>query len=70
MLPLLTLALRAVATSSVPTACLAWSARLIAKIVARQLQGPEALVHDAGRYVYAQIDIVERQLLHGLRGRS
>ena len=26
------------------------------------------LVHDAGRYIYAQIDLFERQLLHGLLG--
>jgi hypothetical protein len=70
MLPLLTLAVRTVVSSPVTTVCLAWSARLIAKILARQLQMPEALVHDAGRYVYAQVDTFERQLLHGLLRRS
>jgi hypothetical protein len=70
MLPLLTLAVCIVVSSQVTTACLGWSARLIAKILARQLQMPEALVHDAGRYVYAQLDAFERQLLHGLLGRN
>ena len=67
MLPLL--ALRTLVASPMTTACLAWSAKLIARILARQLHVPEALVHDAGRYVYAQIDSLERALLTGLLGR-
>ena len=66
MLPLLALAVRKLVSSPVTTNCLAWSGRLIAKILARQLQVPEALVHDTGRYVYAQIDSFERALLHSL----
>ncbi len=69
MLPLLTIAIR-VASSPVTTTCLSWLGKLIARIVARQLQVPEALVHDAGRYVHAQIDTFERQLWRGLLGRS
>ncbi len=68
MLPLLFAAARSVTTSPAATACLAWLAKVIAKILARQLQMPEALVHDVGRYVYAQIDTLERQLKQGLLG--
>jgi hypothetical protein len=70
MSPLPIAAVRILVSSPVTTACLAWSAKLIAKILARQLQVPEALVHDAGRYAFAQIDTFERQLLAGLLGRS
>jgi hypothetical protein len=70
MLPLLIAAVRILVSSPITATCLAWSTKLIAKILARQLQVPEALVHDAGRYVYAQIDTLERQLLAGLLGRS
>ncbi len=66
MLPLLAAAIRTIASSSIATACLAWSARLIAKILARQLQVPEALVRETGRYVYVQIDSFERRLLLSL----
>jgi len=69
MLPLLALVVPNLVASPVTTACLTWSARMIAKILARQLQVPEALVHDAGRYVYAQIDSFERTLLDGLLGK-
>ncbi len=70
MLVLLALAVRTLVASPITTAGLAWSARLAANILARQLQVPEALVHDAGCYVYAQIDSLERALLKGLLGRS
>ena len=63
MLPVLFATARSVTTSPAATACLAWLAKMIAKILARHLQMPEALVHDAGRYVHAQIDTFERQLL-------
>ena len=66
MLPLLAALIRTIAASSITTICAAWAGKLLARILARQLQVPEALVHDAGRYVYAQIDSFERQLLHGL----
>jgi hypothetical protein len=66
MLPLLIATVRRVATSPVPTACLAWSGKLITRMVARQLQVPETLVHDAGRYIYARIDSFERRLVHDL----
>ena len=69
MLPLVALAVRNLVASPVTTACLAWSGKMIAKILARQLQLPEAVVHDAGRYVYAQIDSFERALLSGLLGK-
>lgn len=70
MLPLATTLIRTLASSSITTACIAWFGKLLARVVARQLQVPEALVHDAGRYGYAQIDLFERQLLHGLLGKS
>ena len=60
--------IRTIVTSSVTTAFAAWAGKLLARLVARQLQMPEALVHAAGHYVYARIDAFERQLLHSLLG--
>ena len=70
MLHLITPLIRTIATSSMTTALIAWLGKVLARAVARQLQVPEALVHSAGLYVYAQIDLFERQLLHGLLGKS
>ena len=70
MLHLLTALIRTIVTSSLATAGVAWLGKLLARALARQLQVPEALVHDAGCYVYAQIDSFERQLLRGLLGSS
>jgi hypothetical protein len=70
MLHLVAMLIRAVVTSRVVTALVAWLGKLLTRALARQLQIPEALVHSAGLYVYAQIDTFERQLLHGLLGRS
>jgi hypothetical protein len=70
MLPLLIATARTVAASPIAAACLSWSGKLIARLVARQLQVPEALVHDAGRYIYAQIDSFERRLKHDLLSGS
>jgi hypothetical protein len=68
MLHLIAALTRAVVTSSIVTALVAWLGRLLTRAVARQLQVPEALVHAAGLYLYARIDVFERQLLHGLLG--
>lgn len=70
MLHLITPLIRTIAASSMTTALIAWLSKLVARAVARQLQVPEALVHSAGLYVYAQIDTFERQLLHSLLGKS
>ena len=70
MLPLLTSLIHIIISAPLTTAVVSWLGRLIARAVARQLQVPEALVHEAGRYVYARIDCFERQLLHGLIGHS
>jgi len=70
MLPLVISIFRAVATSSLATACTGWLARFLAHVVARQLQVPETLVRDAGFYVYTRIDLFERALLSGLLRKS
>jgi hypothetical protein len=70
MLPLVIALTRTVASSSITTTCTAWLGKFFARAIARQLQVPEALVHDTGRYVYARIDLFERQLLSGLLGKS
>jgi len=70
MLHLLAALIRTIVRSSITTVFVAWAGKLAARALARQLQVPEAPVHDAGLYVYAQIDLFERQLLHGLRGKS
>jgi len=66
MLHLVAALIRTIVTSTIVTAFAAWAGRLLARIVARQLHVPEALVHDAGRYVYARIDHFERRLLRSL----
>jgi hypothetical protein len=66
MLPLAITLIRTVATSAPATALIGWIGKFAARIVARQLQVPEALVRDAGSYVYARIDLFERALLSGL----
>lgn len=68
MLHLVAVLIRAVVTSSIVTALVAWLGKLLTRAVARQLQVPETLVHAAGLYLYARIDTFERQLLHGLLG--
>lgn len=68
MLHLVAAAIRAVVTSSIVTALVAWLGKLLTRAVAQQLQIPEALVHGAGLYLHAQIDTFERQLLYGLLG--
>jgi hypothetical protein len=68
MLHLVAMLIRAVVTSRVVTALVAWLGKLLTRAVARQLQVPETLVHTAGLYLYARIDTFERQLLHGLLG--
>jgi hypothetical protein len=70
MLPLVITLTRTAVSSSIATACTAWLGKFFARVVARQLQVPEALVRDASFYVYARIDLFERQLLSGLLGRS
>jgi hypothetical protein len=70
MLPLVITLIRTVAASALATAVIAWSGRFVARLVARQLQVPETLVHDTGRYVYAQVYLFERALLSGLFGKS
>jgi hypothetical protein len=63
MLPLLLALIRTFASSPITTACVAWLGRLVTRLLARQLQMPEALVHNTGLYVYASIDSIERRLL-------
>ena len=58
--------IRTVIASRVVATFAAWIGRLLARLVARQLQVPEALVHDLGRYLYAQVDSFERRLLQSL----
>jgi hypothetical protein len=70
MLPLLAALIRTVATSSITSALVGWAGKLVTRAVARQLQVPEALVHLAGLYLYAQIDTFERQLLHSVLGKN
>ena len=70
MLPLVITLIRTVAASALATALIAWSGKFVARIVARQLQVPETLVRDTGRYVYAQVDLFERALLSGLFGKG
>ena len=66
---LLVALIRRLAASPLTALCVACLARLITRILARQLQMPEALVHDAGRYLYARVDTFERQLLYRLLGK-
>ncbi len=47
-----------------------WIGKFVARIVARQLQVPETLVHDTGFYIYTRVDLFERALLSGLFGKS
>lgn len=68
MLHIVAMLIRAVVTSRVVTALVAWLGKLLTRAVARQLQIPEALVHATGLYLCARIDSFERQLLHGLLG--
>ena len=70
MLPLVIALLRTIATSSLATVFTRWLGNLFARAVARQLQVPEALVRDAGCYVYARVDLFERALLSGLLGKD
>jgi hypothetical protein len=70
MLHLVAPLIRTIVRSSIAIAVVAWLSKLLTRALARQLQVPEALVHSAGLYVYAQIDMFERQLLHGLLGKS
>jgi hypothetical protein len=51
------------------TAFIGWIGRFAARLVARQLQMPEALVRDAGCYIYARVDLFERALFSGLFGK-
>lgn len=69
MLPLAIALIRTIHNAALATALIAWTGKFAARIVARQLQVPEALVRDAGSYVYARIDLFERALLSGLLGR-
>jgi len=66
---LLFVVLRAALTSRLATRCVAWFGRLITRALARQLQLPEALVHDGCLYLYSRVDLFERRLLDGLLGR-
>jgi len=68
MLHLIAALIRAIVTSSIVTALVAWLGKLLTRAVARQLQVSEALVHTAGLYLHAQIDTFERRLLHRLLG--
>ena len=70
MLPLVIPLIRAVATCPLTTAGTTWLGRFSVRVVARQLQVPEALVHDAGFYIYTRIDLFERALLSGLFGKT
>jgi len=47
MLPLIVPVVRTIASSSLTTACAGWIGKLFARVIARQLQVPEALVRDA-----------------------
>jgi hypothetical protein len=66
---LLFVVLRAALTSRLATTCAAWFGRLITRALARQLQLPEALVHDGCLYLYSCVDLFERRLMRGLLGR-
>ena len=61
--------LRAVVTSPLIAHGTAWLGRLATRVLARQLQVPEAVVYSAGFYLYACIDTFERQLLQLLLGK-
>ena len=58
--------IRTLITSPVTAICVAWLGRLLTRTLARQLQMPEAVVRDAGLYLYACVDGFERQLLQVL----
>jgi hypothetical protein len=69
MLHLLIALIRTVIASPLAAACAAWFGHLLTRLVARQLKVPEALVHDAGRYLYACVDTFERRLLRSMTGK-
>jgi hypothetical protein len=64
-LALLTLSGRLLASPHA-AGCVAWLARLLTRIIARQLQLPEALVHATGLYIYSRVDAFERSMLKSL----
>lgn len=58
--------IRALICSQRFAALTAWLGRLAGRVLARQLQMPEALVHETGLYLYRRVDAFERRLLRQL----
>jgi len=63
MARLIIASIRALPAAPLAAYCAAWLGRLVTRVLARQLQMPEAAVQDAGLYLCAYLETFERQLL-------
>jgi hypothetical protein len=63
MIPIVIAAIHRLIVSPEIAACGRLLLRCATRLVARELQIPEPLVHDASRYLCARVDLLERRLL-------